>query len=90
MKIKVSKSIVCYYSPCDLPSLEPVVSHISLTLSAEVGGVGVARQTRDASVLPAAVVTIQVIITRNTVTVWALIVTCTLNSEPLSQSYSVP
>ena len=55
-------------------------------LSAEVGGVGVSRETGDPSVFPTAVVTTDVIVVRGTVTVGTLVPFTAPDSEPHSQS----
>ena len=55
-------------------------------LSAEVGGVGVSRETGDPSVFPTAVVTTDVIVVRETVTVGTLVPFTAPDSEPHAQS----
>ena len=52
-----------------------------LALSAVVRGVGVARKARDTPVFPAEIVTILVIISRETVTTRTHVASCTVNPE---------
>ena len=52
-----------------------------LALSAVVRGVGVAREARDTPVFPAEIVTILVIISRETVTTRTHVASCTANPE---------
>ena len=67
--------------------LKKKTANITLALlSTEVGGISVARETRDPSFFLTVVVTIDVIIVREAVTVGTLIPSSTLDSEPHGQS----